>query len=69
MPKFSKASNMDEPGYGYALVMMGMVLTPGFSDMVTSLLKKKFKKLDYTYSIMRVRVCVCVCVCACELVF
>jgi len=53
VPKFSKASNMDEPGYGYALVMMGMVLTPGFSDMVTSLLKKKFKKLDYTYTIMR----------------
>ena len=54
---------MDESGYGYALVMMGMVLTPGFSDTVTSLLKKKFKKLDYTYTIMRV----CMCLRACEL--
>ena len=58
VPKFSKTSKMDEPSFGFALVMMGMVLTPGFSDAVCGLLKKKFKNKDFTYTIMRVRLLV-----------
>ena len=55
---------MDETCYGFALVMMGMVLTPSYADTVTSLLKKKLKNKDHTYTIMRVRALYACCACA-----
>lgn len=39
---------MNETNYGFALVMMGIALTPGFSKFVRALLEKNMTTTDYT---------------------
>lgn len=48
VPKYSKTSNMDETCFGYALCLMGSVITPAFANTVETLLKKKMKSTGYT---------------------